>query len=120
MAYTSSKFEMGVDPSQVDLAANGNNSQEDFFQTLSDEYSTWISHNKSVHQFNAYAITWAMILAIVGVVLFSGGVLVGVLQIRGMGVSYGLLALELGVSVVLGMMVYYSDDIFDILKPESS
>jgi len=117
MAYTSSTFEMGVDPSQVDLASDGEMSEQDFLKKLNEEYSEWVAHNNSVHQFNSYAITWAMILAIAGIVFFAGGVIIGVLQLRGAAVSYGLLAVEVGAGVVLGLMVYYSDGIFRKLKP---
>ena len=120
MAYTSSKFEMGVDPSQVDLASDGDKTREDIYETLSKQYSNWIARNQSVHQFNAYAITWSMILAIAGVVFFAGGVVVGALDIRGSTISYLLLALELLAGAALGLMLNYSDAIFEKLKPQAS
>lgn len=120
MAYTSSKFEMGVDPSQVDIASNDTKSREDFFDTLSGQYSEWIGRNQEVHQFNAYAITWAMILAIAGIAFMTGGIVVGALEIRGSAVSYILLAGEILTALALGFMLYYSDKIFEILKPDGS
>ncbi|WP_147302029.1 hypothetical protein [Haloferax sp. Atlit-4N] len=117
MAYTSSKFEMGIDPSRVESAANGEWSRKDFFEKLNEEYSGWVNHNNSVHEFNAQAITWAMAFAICGVILFSGGVLVGALQVRGQGLSYAMLIGELAVSLVLGLLVFYSDSIFERLEP---
>ncbi|SFR41955.1 hypothetical protein SAMN04487947_1205 [Halogeometricum rufum] len=119
MAYTSSSFEMGIDLSRVEADGNSDKTYKGFYEKLHAEYCDWVTHNQKVHQFNSYAITWAMAIAIAGIVFFAGGIVVGAIQIRGAGISYGMLAAEGFLAAVLGGMVYSSDGIFNTLKPDS-
>jgi hypothetical protein len=113
MAYTSSKFKLGVNAEPVEDAVNDSLTHRDFLEKLSEEYSGWLQYNQRVHDFNANAITWAMIFAVSGLVLFLGGIAVGIGQVRGDPISYGLLAADILASIIIGIAVYNSDTIFE-------
>lgn len=117
MAYTSSNFEMGVNPTVIKRAKSMDNG--DYYDKLTQEYSDWVQSNKSVHEFNAVAIALAMILAVGGLLVFMGGFYVGMKQVRGETISYVLLLVELIGSVILGILIYYSEDLFIRVRGET-
>lgn len=113
MAYTSSSFEMGLGAKPMRDLAEGNISAEKYFEKLGEEYPTWVEKNHEVHRFNSYAITWALIFSIAGFTLLIGGLSVGATGYRGHGMSYILLVVEIGAILILGVLVYYSDLVFN-------
>jgi hypothetical protein len=115
MTYTSSSFDMGIKPKPVQEVRDGEHDYDAFMDKLADEYSQWLDANQRVHRFNAYAITWSIIFAIAGLVFFMGGIGTGLAETRGQLISYALLGAELVVSLVLGISVYFSDWIFELL-----
>lgn len=115
MTYTSSTFDMGIKPAPVEEVCSGEWEYDPFMSKLGDEYAKWVKANQRVHRFNAYAITWSIIFAIVGLVFFMGGIGVGVTESRGAPISYGLLSIEIIICLVLGYCVYNSDSIFKLL-----
>lgn len=117
MAYTSSNFEMGVKPEVIEKAREMENGA--FYDRLTEEYSTWVRSNKGVHEFNAVAITLAMIFATSGLILFMGGFYIGVKHAKATVLSYGFLILEMFVSVLIGGLVYYSDELFGKVMNDS-
>lgn len=115
MAYTSSRFEMGINPTAISEIKNGERDRAESFDKLVGEYAEWIKRNRRVHQFNSYAITWALIFATAGLIFFLGGFLVGILQNSGSLFSIVLLVGEIFVVLIVAFCLYNSDSIFNLL-----
>lgn len=116
MAYTSSNFRMGVKPTVIEDAQSM--TRYEYLDKLSDEYSIWVKENHKVHRINAHTINAALILALASLLFFGGGFGVGVTSAKGALSSYVALGLEVIIALIVGGLVYWSNDIFGFLASE--
>lgn len=118
ISYATSSFELGVGPDAIDNALQMDN--DEFFEKIANQYSDWVEENRKVHRKNAAAIEYVISLAIVGITFVVGGFAIGFLTQKGTSWSYGLLAGEVLVGLVVARLIGNSDSALETFIGDQS
>jgi hypothetical protein len=115
MAYTSSKYQIGINPNPLEEVRTNDVGHIEYYHTLCRKYTEWIDRNRDVHRFNSYAITWALIFALSGLLFHLLGLAVGIGELRRTSTSDVLLVVGFVLSAIIVFLLHNSDWFFESL-----